>query len=393
MSGIYELNYQISMKKIMFRKFALDCTFFFLISIISASTIVWVFQAVNFLDLMVEDGRDFFLYLNYTFLNFPKIVSKLLPFALFFSFFYVISKYELNNELIIFWNFGISKIQLINFVLKVSLFFMVLQILLVALIVPKTQNISRDLIKKSNVNFFESFIKPRKFNDNIKGLTIFADEKNDKGELKNIYLKKETEDNNFQITYAKKGYFQSSKNVQILVLENGQTINKINDDITTFNFKESTLNMSSQDSSIIKVDKIQETSTYNLILCLDRFINFEDKTKKKSSKFIQNCTSENLDNVFKEVYKRFLVPVYIPTLILVSLILIIKSKETINYTRYRLFIFLLGVGLIIFSETTQKFIINSLEYNVAIFIMPIIIFIIFYFLIFYKINFNHKNNN
>lgn len=393
MSGIYELNYQISMKKIMFRKFALDCTFFFLISIISASTIVWVFQAVNFLDLMVEDGRDFFLYLNYTFLNFPKIVSKLLPFALFFSFFYVISKYELNNELIIFWNFGISKIQLINFVLKVSLFFMVLQILLVALIVPKTQNISRDLIKKSNVNFFESFIKPRKFNDNIKGLTIFADEKNDKGELKNIYLKKETEDNNFQITYAKKGYFQSSKNVQILVLENGQTINKINDDITTFNFKESTLNMSSQDSSIIKVDKIQETSTYNLILCLDRFINFEDKTKKNSSKFIQNCTSENLDNVFKEVYKRFLVPVYIPTLILVSLILIIKSKETINYTRYRLFIFLLGVGLIIFSETTQKFIINSLEYNIAIFIMPIIIFIIFYFLIFYKINFNHKNNN
>ena len=393
MSGIYELNYQISMKKIMFRKFALDCTFFFLISIISASTIVWVFQAVNFLDLMVEDGRDFFLYLNYTFLNFPKIVSKLLPFALFFSFFYVISKYELNNELIIFWNFGISKIQLINFVLKVSLFFMVLQILLVALIVPKTQNISRDLIKKSNVNFFESFIKPRKFNDNIKGLTIFADEKNDKGELKNIYLKKETEDNNFQITYAKKGYFQSSKNVQILVLENGQTINKINDDITTFNFKESTLNMSSQDSSIIKVDKIQETSTYNLILCLDRFINFEDKTKKKSSKFIQNCTSENLDNVFKEVYKRFLVPVYIPTLILVSLILIIKSKETINYTRYRLFIFLLGVGLIIFSETTQKFIINSLEYNIAIFIMPIIIFVIFYFLIFYKINFNHKNNN
>ena len=393
MSGIYELNYQISMKKIMFRKFALDCTFFFLISIISASTIVWVFQAVNFLDLMVEDGRDFFLYLNYTFLNFPKIVSKLLPFALFFSFFYVISKYELNNELIIFWNFGISKIQLINFVLKVSLFFMVLQILLVALIVPKTQNISRDLIKKSNVNFFESFIKPRKFNDNIKGLTIFADEKNDKGELKNIYLKKETEDNNFQITYAKKGYFQSSKNVQILVLENGQTINKINDDITTFNFKESTLNMSSQDSSIIKVDKIQETSTYNLILCLDRFINFEDKTKKKSSKFIQNCTSENLDNVFKEVYKRILVPVFIPTLILVSLILIIKSKETINYTRYRLFIFLLGVGLIIFSETTQKFIINSLEYNIAIFIMPIIIFIIFYFLIFYKINFNHKNNN
>ena len=378
----------------MFRKFALDCSFFFLISVISASTIVWVFQAVNFLDLMVEDGRDFLLYLNYTFLNFPKIISKLLPFALFFSFFYVISRYEINNELIIFWNFGVSKIQLINFILKISLIFMIFQILLVALIVPKTQNISRDLIKKSNINFFESFIKPKKFNDNIKGLTIFADEKNDSGELKNIYLKKETENNNFQITYAKTGYFQSSKNLQILILKNGQTINKINDDITTFNFTESTLNMSSQDASIIKVDKIQETSTYNLILCLDRFINSDGKDKKnKSNKFIQNCTIENLDNVFKEVYKRFLIPTYIPILILISLILIIKSKENINYTRYRVFVFLLGTGLIVFSETTQKFIKNSLEYNIIIFVIPIIIFITFYLSIFYKINFSSKKKN
>ena len=142
------------MKKILFRKLVYDCTIFFLISIISASTIVWVFQAVNFLDLMVEDGRDFLLYLNYTFLNFPKIISKLYPFALFFSFFYIISKYELNNELMIFWNFGINKISLINFVLKISFFFMLFQFFLVAFLVPNTQNISRNLIKNSNINFF-----------------------------------------------------------------------------------------------------------------------------------------------------------------------------------------------------------------------------------------------
>ena len=293
------------MKKILFRKLVSDCTLFFLISLISASTIVWVFQAVNFLDLMVEDGRDFLLYLNYTLLNFPKIISKLLPFALFFSFFYVVSKYELNNELMIFWNFGVSKTKLINFFLKISLIFTVFQIILVSFIVPTTQNISRELIKSSNINFFESFIKPKKFNDNIKGLTIFVDDKSVNGELKNIYLKKETGNANFQITYAKSGYFRSGNNLQILVLENGQTINKVNDDITTFSFTQSTLNMSSQDSGIIKVDKIQETSTLNIVECLNRFINIQ-KNKNKSKKFIQNCTIENLDNIYKELYKRFI---------------------------------------------------------------------------------------
>ena len=381
------------MKKILFRKFIYDCTFFFFISLISASIIVWVFQAVNFLDLMVEDGRDFFLYLNYTLLNFPKIISKLFPFALFFSFFYVISKYELNNELIIFWNFGVSKKQVINFFIKFSIIFMLFQILLVSLLVPTTQNFSRNLIKDSNINFFESFIKPKKFNDNIKGLTLFVDEKKNNGELVNIYLKKETDKGNFQITYAKSGFFLSKNNNQTLVLKNGQTINKIGNDLTTFNFKESSLNMSDQDSGIIKVDKIQETSTLNLLLCVNRFEKIFSNNLIKSEKiFIQNCTKENLDNIFKEIYKRLLVPIYIPSLILCALILIIYSKENINYTKFRVFVFLIGFTLIVFSETTQKLIQESLNFNIIVFLIPFIIFLLLLISINNKIKFKAKNN-
>ena len=103
------------MKKILFRKLLSDCLAFFIITLLTSSLIIWVFQAVNFLDIMIEDGRDYLVYINYSLLNFPKIITKVLPFVFFFSFFYVIAKYELNNELIIFWNFGVSKISVINF--------------------------------------------------------------------------------------------------------------------------------------------------------------------------------------------------------------------------------------------------------------------------------------
>ncbi len=109
------------MKKILFRKLLTDCLTFFLIALFSSSLIIWVFQAVNFLDIMIEDGRDYLVYINYSLLNFPKIITKVLPFVFFFSFFYVITKYELNNELMIFWNFGVKKIQLINFLFKFSI--------------------------------------------------------------------------------------------------------------------------------------------------------------------------------------------------------------------------------------------------------------------------------
>ena len=222
------------MKKILFRKLLSDCLTFFVIALLSASIIIWVFQAVNFLDIMIEDGRDYLVYINYSLLNFPKIVSKVLPFVFFFSFFYIISKYELNNELIIFWNFGVNKFQLINFLFKFSIFLSLLQILLSAFIVPKSLDTARSFLRSSSVNFLENFIKEKKFNDTIKGVTIYSDSKDDNGNLENIYLKKDDNKNNFQITYAKKGNFIKSNNGQILVLYEVETINVVNNKITNF---------------------------------------------------------------------------------------------------------------------------------------------------------------
>ena len=73
------------MKKIIFRKLLLDYMSFFLIALISSGIVIWVFQAVNFLDIMIEDGRSYSVYISYSLLNFPKIINKLFPFILFFS--------------------------------------------------------------------------------------------------------------------------------------------------------------------------------------------------------------------------------------------------------------------------------------------------------------------
>ena len=292
----------------------------------------------------------------------------------------------------ILWNFGINKIELINFFLRVSFILMLIQILLTSLLVPKTQNLSRELLTTSNVDFFESFIKPKKFIDNIKGLTIYADKKDNDNNLKNIYLKKETGSGNFQITYAQNGYFKIKGESKILVLQNGETINGINNKFSRFNFIQSELSLAQLDSDVIKVNKIQETSTLNLISCLKRYFNFNltRHEKPKSGKFIQNCTEENLDNIFKELYKRFIVPFYIPILILSSLCLIIKSKENINFTKYRLIIFLIGFGFIIFSETTLKYIQNTFYLNLKIFILPIIFLITIYLTVYYLTQKNLK---
>jgi lipopolysaccharide export system permease protein len=379
------------MKKILFRKLLLDCIVFFLISLISTSVIIWVFQAVNFLDIIVEDGRDFLVYLSYSLFNFPKIISKILPFATFFSFCYILNKYELNNELIIFWNFGVHKIELINFLFRFSILLMLAQMILTTYVVPTTQNYSRSVLKNSNVDFFESFIKPKKFNDNIKGLTIYADEKSKDGKLKNIYLKKDSGNKNYQITLAKTGEFITINKSKILVLYDGQTLNSNNSKITNFNFSKSDFTLSQLDTDVVTQEKIQETSSLAHIICLERYFNPNTSNKKDPNQFNPNCTYDNLDNIFQELYKRFIMPFYLPILILISLFLIINSKENAFYNRHKIGIFITGFVVIILSESSIKFVNNNLYGNVKFFLAPLVLMVFVYFLFRFKLIFKIKN--
>ena len=78
----------------------------------------------------------------------------------------------------------------------------------------------------------------------------------------------------------------------------------------------------------------------------------------------------------------------INTFYILILLILMKSKENINFYKYRIFIFILGFCLIIFSETTIRFINTILIENVKISFLPIIIFIILYLFFLYKFKFS-----
>ena len=373
------------MKKILFRKLLGDYLSFFLISLFCSSIIIWVFQAVNYLDIMIEDGRDYLVYINYSLLNFPKIVSRLFPFVLFFSLFYVTIKSENNNELIIFWNFGIHKLDLIFFVIKISIILMTIQILFTSLLVPKSQDLARNFLRTSSVNIFENFIKPQKFNDTIKGVTIYSENKDSDGNLYNLYLKKDNRDG-FQITYAKKGIFKEFNQIPVLVLYDGETITNGSSGITNIGFSKSDFPLNNFKTNTTTYIKTQELSSIKLYKCINSVYLSKDK---KLDQNIENCSIQNLKNIFKEIYKRLIIPFYIPLLSLISFLVILSSKESANFNKLKIITFLSGMFFIIFSETTVRLISDNVLRNTLIVVIPFLSFMIIYIFIWNKLSFKN----
>ena len=164
------------MKKLIFKNLIKDILVFFLLISLSMTLIVWVMQAVNYLDIVSEDGHGFKVYFMFTIFSIPKLYSKLILFLYFISIFYIISKYQNNNEILIFWSHGIKKQEFINVIMQFSILIILFQLFINTYVAPRTQDIARNYLRSSNIDYFPSLIGQKKFIDTVKNLTIFIEE-------------------------------------------------------------------------------------------------------------------------------------------------------------------------------------------------------------------------
>ena len=375
------------MKKLIFRNIFKDITYFFLLSSLSLTLIVWVIQSVNFLDFVTEDGHGLGVYATYSLLNLPKIFSRLTIFLFFISTFYILYKYEDNNEMSILWIHGVKKIEFINNFIKFSVLFVILQFSFTYIIVPATQEKARSLFKNSDIDYLPSILKSKFFNDTIEDVTIFVGEKDLNGNLKNIFLKDnknyrndERGENTSQIILSKSGKLIKKNKKYFLILNDGNIINLDSKKTNIIQFNRSEFNLSKYTSKTTTYPKIQETSSSLLLKCIDYLI------LKNSSNFekIFNCDEQNIDGVLKELYKRIGVPLFIILIGLISSCLVLKTKSNNNFNLFQFIIFIFGFSIIVASEISVQFINMSFMNNFVILLSPIILGIIIYILL--KIN-------
>ena len=280
------------------------------------------------------------------------------------------------------------KVFLINFFIRFSFIFVFSSLLLNTLIVPSTLEKSRSYIKTSNLDFFENMLKPKKFIDIVKNLTIFFDEKKINGDLKNIFLKDNSKENGYQVTYAKIGKFEMRGNVKVLVLYDGKTLTKQNESISEFKFDKTDFNLTNYDTNTTSETKTRENSTKQLIKCIIKLRNIKNIEKNRNLIIdFFNCRISNLENVYKELYQRLIMPFYNVLLVSISLLLILKSKEDKKFNLYKYKVFIFGFLFIIFLEVSSNFIRSGYFENIIIFTLPIIFYLSIYTFLLKKLDF------
>ena len=372
------------MKKTIYKYIFYEFTRYFAVTLFALSAIAWSVQAVNFLDLVTEDGHAFTIYFLYSLLTLSKVLTKLIPFSFLLATILTILKLEKDNELIALWTSGLNKIFIVNHLLYISLIVMFLQLIMTTAINPTLLNWSRSLLKNSQLQFVSSMFKERQFNDTVEGLTIFIDKKTDNDIFKNILIRDQSKilssvGTKSSTIVARSGYMSEDERTLFLFNGNIQKLDH-NNSISIIKFEKTSFNLSGLSTKSISLPKMQETSTILILKCM-----------LGKSVIMHNCTpaeKTKMDTKI-EINKRIGMPLFIPLIALVcSFLLASQRDEKIYYFSKYIYSFV-GVAILAIAEITVRYSGTSWNHTYVYYLIPIGTIPLFYFALIRK--FKYEN--
>jgi len=372
-----------------YKHFFIELSKYFFLVLFTFTAIVWAVQAVNYLDLIVDDGHAVSVYLGYSLLNISKILTKFIPLSFLLAVFLTILKFEDESEFMILWTAGLNKIRVVNFFLNVSFLVTVIQIVLASFVNPEVLNYSRSLIRSSNLDFISSMIKTNQFNDTVEGLTIYVEEKDENDLMKNIFIRDDkkvlrgldsSEDSGSLTIFAEKGKIER-RDKSYLALENGTIQTESKDkEIQSVNFTKTSLLLQGMKTKSITQPKLQETSSIILMECL-----FKKDLKEK----LLNCAKKSRLDALSEFNRRFGMPLYIPYVAMLCSFLLIGRSDSKRKYLYKYFYFGIAFITLIMAEILVRYSGKSLTYSMAYYLIPILSMPILYFILFRKFYFEN----
>ena len=91
-----------------------------------------------------------------------------------------------------------------------------------------------------------------------------------------------------------------------------------------------------------------------------------------------NCQKSFLKNLTQEIYKRTILPLYVPIICIIASLIILKSSNSHNFKSFKTKVFISGILVIIFSQISINTISINISTGIATLTVPIMLFLISY---------------
>ena len=154
----------------------------------SLTAIVWLTQALRFIDYIVNRGVSSLTFLQLTGLMVPSLLFIILPFAVFVSVLFIYHRLTQDSELVVLRAAGQSRWQMARPVVMVAGGATILAYFISLYLMPITYHKFKDMQSFLRDNYASLLLQEEVFNTPIKGLTVFVRKRQANGELQGLLV-------------------------------------------------------------------------------------------------------------------------------------------------------------------------------------------------------------
>lgn len=159
-----------------------------LLVIFSLTSIVWLTQALRFIDFIVNQGISIRIFLTLTLLLVPSLLLLIVPIALFSATLFLYNKLQHDSELVALEAAGLNRWKLAKPAVMVAVAATIFGYCISLYLMPLTYGRFRDMQAFLRNNYVSLMLQEGVFSSPVEGLTVFVRERDSNGILKGILV-------------------------------------------------------------------------------------------------------------------------------------------------------------------------------------------------------------
>ncbi|MEM6943269.1 MAG: LPS export ABC transporter permease LptF [Pseudomonadota bacterium] len=193
----------------------------FLFFVLVFTGVIWLSQSLRVIETVVNNGQSALVFLEFTALLLPRVMTVVLPVAAFAATLYTINRLFGDSEIVVMFAAGISGHALLRPILMFTITLTLVLLAISIYVVPLSQREMRDRISEVRGDVAAAFLREGTFINPSRGVTVFIRSIGSEGALDGVFIHDTREPEQIATYTAERAVLLSDKGATRLIMFDG----------------------------------------------------------------------------------------------------------------------------------------------------------------------------
>lgn len=213
--------------------------------LIVVTTIVWMTQALQRVDILVEYGQGFAVFSYLSILIIPSLLAVIIPFAVFGAVVYALYRMHTDSEIAVMFAAGVGRARIAAPLLLVTFIGALVTFYVNVDLMPRSYRILKERIADIRADFASSLIRSGEFANIVDGFTIYVEEARPGGQFIGLLINDHRNGDSPETYMAERAVMQETDAGPVIFLKDGniQRVAQYTGDVSIIRFEEWAINI------------------------------------------------------------------------------------------------------------------------------------------------------